>query len=285
MSYFPEDQVLTTYSAAPVGSISEPEVIPYQFDGRNIRIIEIDGEVWFVAADVAVELGHREAYHLTRLLDEDEKAPHIVGTIRGDQEVTLISEAGLYRAIVQRRTTKRMDDKVKARLARFDRWVFHDVLPTIRKTGGYGHPPKPVQIDYSDPQVLLGVLTSLQGQVQEKDAIIVGQGQHIAELAPKAQFHDEVATAINALTFRDAAKTFKTGRNRFTKWLRDLSILMADNKPYQRFLDAGYFRVVGKRRKDPSTGEMVAYTQTLVTGKGLTYLHKKWAADHGGTPA
>lgn len=285
MSYFPEDQVLTNHSAVPVGSISEPEVVPYQFDGRNIRIIEIDGEPWFLASDVADELAYRMASDLTRHLDEDEKDTLPVRTLGGKQQTAVISEAGVYRAIIQRRATKKVDEKVRNRIARFQRWVFHDVLPTIRKTGGYGHPPKPVQIDYSDPQVLLGVLTNLQGQVQEKDAIIVGQGQHIAELAPKAQFHDEVATAINALTFRDAAKTFKTGRNRFTKWLRDLSILMADNKPYQRFLDAGYFRVVGKRRKDPSTGEMVAYTQTLVTGKGLTYLHKKWAADQGGAPA
>lgn len=285
MSYFHEDQGLTTHSVVQAISSSPPEVVPYQFDGRNIRTIEIDGEVWFVAGDVADELAYRDAHQLTRTLDDDEKGTHRVSTLGGEQELSLISEAGVYRATVQRRATKKVDEKVRNRISRFQRWVFHDVLPTIRKTGAYGQPAAPIQVDYGDPAVMLGVLTHLQGQVQEQKHVIEGQTAQIEEMAPKAQFHDDVACAINAFTFRDAAKVIKTGRNRFTAWMREMRILMADNKPYQRFLEAGYFRVVPKRRKDPSTGELIAYTQTLVTGKGLTYLQKRWEGDHGGVQA
>lgn len=98
----------------------------------------------------------------------------------------------------------------------------------------------------------------------------------IADMTPKAEFHDDVASAINAQTFLHVAKALKTGRTRFTRWLRESIYLMADNSPYQQFIDRGYFRVVEKKRKDPSTGEFLTYTQTLVTGKGFTYLQKRW---------
>lgn len=102
----------------------------------------------------------------------------------------------------------------------------------------------------------------------------------IEEMTPKAEFHDEVAQAVNAQTFGDAAKVIGTGRNRLTHWMREKKILMQNNLPYQRFQEEGYLRPIKKKRRDPSTGEILTYTQTLVTGKGLTYLHKKWSEDH-----
>lgn len=106
------------------------------------------------------------------------------------------------------------------------------------------------------------------------------QAAAITEMQPKAEFHDGVASAINAQDFQAVAKVFGTGRNRFMGWLRDRSFLQANNRPYQRYEDAGYFRVIERKRKDPQTGEDITYTKTLVTGKGLTYLHKKWQEDH-----
>lgn len=137
-------------------------------------------------------------------------------------------------------------------------------------------------------------IAAAQAWIEQKQAnntaiaALEATSKALAEIQPKAEFHDDVASAINAQTFMDVAKVFGTGRTRFTQWLRGKSIVMDNNKPYQRYLDDGYFRVVEKRRKDPSSGEMLTYTQTLVTGKGITYLHKKWAADHdqigGGNP-
>ncbi len=102
----------------------------------------------------------------------------------------------------------------------------------------------------------------------------------IAEMAPKADFHDDVATAINAQDFQAVAKVFGTGRTRFMEWLRAAGFLMKNNRPYQRWEDAGYFRVIERKRKDPHTGENITYTKTLITGKGVTYLHKRWADEH-----
>lgn len=92
---------------------------PVQFDGRNVRIVEIDGEVWFVATDIARELGYDHTPHLIRLLDDDEKGVHTMDTLGGIQVATIISEPGLYRAIVQRRANKKHDDALLSRIERF----------------------------------------------------------------------------------------------------------------------------------------------------------------------
>ena len=96
----------------------------------------------------------------------------------------------------------------------------------------------------------------------------------VQEQAPKAQFHDAVAEAINCQSVQEVAKVLGTGSNRLFKFLRDEGLLMRDNLPYQKHLDAGYFRVVEKQYND-GRGESHTYTRTLVTGKGLAYIQKR----------
>lgn len=119
----------------------------------------------------------------------------------------------------------------------------------------------------------------------DQSEIIAKQKEAITELLPKADFYDGVSTAINAQDFQGAAKVLGTGRNRFTKWLRNRRILQDNLRPYQRYEDDGYFRVVEKKRRDPITGESLIYTKTLVTGKGIIYLRTKWLEDHAGGTA
>lgn len=138
------------------------------------------------------------------------------------------------------------------------------------KSGRYASP------SFTIPQTFAEALR-LAAEQSEK---IEKQTAIITEMKPKADFHDGVASAINSQDFQAVAKVFGTGRNRFMGWLRDRSFLQANNRPYQRYEDAGYFRVIERKRKDPQTGEDITYTKTLVTGKGLTYLHKKWQEDH-----
>ena len=144
---------------------------------------------------------------------------------------------------------------------------------SIRKTGSYEVQPAP---EFAIPQTLSEALRLAADQAET----IEQQKSLISDMTPKAEFHDEVALAVNAQTFMDVAKFIGTGRTRFTKWLRVRAIVMDNLRPYQRFIDEGYFRVVEKRRRDPNTGEVLTYVQTLVTGKGVTYLQRKWAEDH-----
>lgn len=248
-----------------------PAITPYVFDGRNIRLIDKDGESWFVAGDVAAELGYEHTPHLLRLLDDDEKGVHNADTLGGTQAISLVSEAGVYRAIVQRRAGKHMDDRLQKRLARFQRWVFHDILPSIRKTGSYSVTEAPAP-QFDVPKSLSAALRLAADQADT----IERQTAVITTLQPKAEFHDAVTEAINAQDVNHIAKVFGTGQNRFFKWMREEGILMHGNVPYQQHVDAGHFRVVEKQYKD-RIGESHTYTQTLVTGKGLSYLQKRWA--------
>lgn len=116
----------------------------------------------------------------------------------------------------------------------------------------------------------LRLAADLADRVEEQKALIVS-------LEPKAEFHDAVASAINCQTVQEAAKVLGTGQNRLFKRLRELGLLMADNQPYQTAIEAGHFRMVEKQYKD-KRGESHTYTQTLVTGKGLSYIQRKGAA-------
>lgn len=100
----------------------------FNFRSTGVRTIVIEGEAWFVASDVAKALDYAEAKDMTRLLDEDEKGRHIVPTPSGEQEMIVINESGMYHAVLKSR---------KPAAKPFRTWVTAEVLPTIRKTGGY----------------------------------------------------------------------------------------------------------------------------------------------------
>ena len=119
----------------------------------------------------------------------------------------------------------------------------------------------------ADPAKLRTVLLAYTEKVMALEA-------KVQEQAPKAQFHDAVAEAINCQSVQEIAKVLGTGPNRLFKFLRDEGLLMRDNLPYQQHLDAGYFRVVEKQYNDVR-GESYTYTRTLVTGKGLAYIQKR----------
>ncbi|APW37125.1 phage antirepressor [Rhodoferax koreense] len=105
-------------------------IIPFNFDGAAIRVIDLDGAPWFVAMEIGAVLAYSDAEAMTRRLDDDEKQNlQIVGF--GSRGVTLINESGLYSAILGSRKPEAM---------KFKKWVTSEVLPTIRKTGSYTAP-------------------------------------------------------------------------------------------------------------------------------------------------
>uniref|UniRef100_UPI00158AF826 BRO-N domain-containing protein n=1 Tax=Burkholderia ambifaria TaxID=152480 RepID=UPI00158AF826 len=118
----------------------------FNYESTPIRTIEQDGEVWFVAADVCKVLDHSNSRMAISRLDEDEKGVSTVDTLGGQQEVTIINESGLYSLILSSR-------KPQARA--FKRWVTHEVLPSIRKTGRYESAAQPSDPDRIDPRTLL----------------------------------------------------------------------------------------------------------------------------------
>lgn len=125
------------------------DLVPFSFEQSTIHALSLP-EPWFVARDVAAALGYRDANKMTRMLRDDEKGTRLVGTLGGPQQVAIINEPGLYRAIFASRAET---------AERFRRWVLHEVLPTLRKTGSYstGHQAPP---PHSQQQPIVIVVTS-----------------------------------------------------------------------------------------------------------------------------
>jgi len=109
---------------------------------------------------------------------------------------------------------------------------------------------------------------------REKTAAL---SHEVQEAAPKVAFHDAVAVAVNAISIADFAKMLGTGQNRLFRALREKGVLANDNKPYQRFVDRQYFRVIERQYADRN-GERHVYARTLVTGKGQAYIQRLLAA-------
>ncbi|PHV11504.1 phage antirepressor KilAC domain-containing protein [Chitinimonas sp. BJB300] len=124
----------------------------------------------------------------------------------------------------------------------------------------------------SDPTRLRTALLAYTDKVVALEA-------KVQEQAPKAAFHDAVVGAINCQSVQEIAKVLGTGPNRLFKFLRDEGLLMRGNLPYQQYIDAGHFRVVEKHYNDPK-GEKHIYARTLVTGKGLAFIQKRFRVQH-----
>lgn len=126
--------------------MTDTQMTPFHYGDETVRThTDADGQVWFVATDIARILGYKDASHALRGLEEDEKGLHIVETPGGEQTLTIVSEAGLYTLLVRARV-----EAAKP----FRRWVTHEVLPSIRKTGSYSLPGASVTPNTEDPALV-----------------------------------------------------------------------------------------------------------------------------------
>lgn len=138
------------------------QVIPFQFDTREVRTMLIDDQPWFVAADVSCALEYRIAGDMTRNLDDDEKGTQIVRTPGGEQEMLVINESGLYSAILRSR---------KAEAKRFKKWVTAEVLPAIRRTGQY-HDSSNKMATLVDALIGMTEVNVLKGLIRDKAKVV-----------------------------------------------------------------------------------------------------------------
>jgi prophage antirepressor-like protein len=228
-----------------------PQVFNYK--NHQVRIFLIDGEPWWVAKDVCDVLELGDTHKVMERLDEDERNTIPVTDSLGRlQETYIVNEAGLYNLILGSRKPEAKD---------FKRWITHEVIPQIRKTGAYA----------LEPRQLLAVA------IIEAQKIIEEQDKKIKELQPKAEFFDAVAGSKDAIDMNRAAKLIyeetRMGRNKLFKLLREKGVLMKDNIPYQEYIDKGYFRTIEQKYTKPD-GTTHIYIKTLVYQKGLDFIRK-----------
>lgn len=247
------------------------QVIPFTYDNTEVRTVIVDDEPWFVAADIAVLLGYRMASDMTRRLDYDEKGTRSVRTPGGSQDLTIISESGLYSAILRSRVEG---------ARKFKRWVTHEVLPSIRKRGGY-LTPEATEAALTDPDFIIRLATELKN---ERDARRQLQAQAEAD-APKILFANSVATSKTSILVGELAKILKgngvdIGQNRLFGWLRENKFLISKkgdlwNSPTQYSMELGLFEVKETTNQQPD-GTVRINRTTKVTGKGQQYFINKF---------
>ena len=241
----------------------------------TIRTTTIDGEPWFVASDIAKALGYADATHMTRRLDEDEKGLHSVETLGGKQQMNIISEAGLYNAI--------LGSKVEGAKA-FKRWVTHEVLPSIRKTGSYSIPETDDDLLARALIVAQDRVRAIEGRATELEMENEEQREMIEVMRPKALFADAVAVSDTDIPVGDLAKIlkrngFNVGRNRLFETLRKDGFLMnqdsSRNMPTQRATD---MKLLVLREDVLMTAKGTSYIRrmTMVTPYGQIYFVKRY---------
>lgn len=248
------------------------EIVPQAFSSEEFGTIRAmrgnGGEPWFVASDVAKILGYRDAAQLVRLLDDDEKGTQILSTRGGEQKMTIINESGFYRSIMQRRSSWVKDEKKREFVIAFQRWVTHEVLPAIRREGGY----MVARQDETPEQLLARALKLADATLRERDA-------RIAELEPKALFADAVAASDGTCLVGELAKMLRqngveVGQNRLFEVLRNDGFLGKSgsnrNVPTQRAMEMGLFRIK-ETAITHSDGHVTINRTPKVTGKGQRY--------------
>lgn len=217
----------------------ETGITPFAYGDQQVRVIAgADGEPWFVAADIAQVLGYRDAANATRGLMEDEKGTQIVSTLKGDQKATIVSEAGLYSLILRSRV---------AGAQAFKRWVTHDVLPSIRKRGGY-LTPAAAEKALTDPDFIIRLATSLKEERARRQA---SEAQIEAD-APHTRFGRTISGTDGDLLVKQVADLITQGGYPISqvtlfKWLRNHGWLCANkgslwNAPTKWALEQGYVR-------------------------------------------
>lgn len=216
----------------------------------TVRTVLVDNNLWFVAADVCKILGHTNPTVAMDSLEPFEKAKLNLGLKGGKTNV--ISESGFYTLVLRSR---------KPIAKPFRLWVTSEVIPQIRKTGGY----IPVTLQDDDLTIMARAHQILERTIAQKDQII-------AELQPKADTYDMIMDTDGTFSMNQVAKQVGMGEYHLFAYLRGKKVLFyegTDNVPYERFRKNGCFKVV-----DTISPDGKSHSTTRVTQKGLDYICK-----------
>ena len=239
------------------GPSSELQRFAFPATGQQVRTVLIDGQPWFVAADVCTALDISNSRQAVSYLDDDEKGVTTNDTPGGVQQMQIINEAGLYSLILRSR---------KSEAKAFKRWVTHDVLPAIRRTGSYS-----VQPQHVIPTSYAEALELAAKQARDLEA----KEARIAALEPGAARADRLAQTEGLALVGTVAKRFGLQERKLREFLYAQGLLIRDgsrrNEPMARYVQAGYFdvevHIVGEPARSVST--------TKVTPKGEAYIWRR----------
>ena len=234
----------------------------------EIRTVTVNDEVWFVAKDVCEALKHTNTTVAMQMLEEDERTKLSLGRAG---ETNCINESGLYTLIIKSNLPK---------AKKFRKWVTSEVIPSIRKNGGY----IAGQETLSDEELMAKALLVANNKIAERDKIIEQKQARIEQMKPKEIFADAVATSHTSILVGDLAKLicqngYQIGQKRLFDWLRENNFLIkcgsSRNMPQQRFVEQGLFEIKESNLVNPDGSVRITKT-TKVTGKGQVYFVNKF---------
>jgi anti-repressor protein len=236
----------------------------------KVRTITENGEPLFIAADVCKALDIKNFTQAVSRLDTDERSMLNIGR---QGKTNVVNEYGLYNLVLASR---------KPEAKAFKRWITHEVIPAIRKHGGYLTPAKTEEL-LSDPDLIIQLATNLKEERAARSKV----EQQLAVAKPKVLFADAVAASDSTILIGDLAKIIKqnghaVGQQRMFKWMRENGYLIkrmgADyNSPTQKAMELGLFKIK-ETAITHSDGHVTVSKTVKVTGKGQQYFIAKFEA-------
>lgn len=251
------------------------EIQQFDFRGASLRTLtDEEGEPWFVLKDCMSILDLGNPTETVKMFDDDEfSTTEVIDSIGRRQQAYIISEPGLYRLVMRSR---------KPEAKEFQRWVTHDVLPQIRRTGGY----IPTSESDSDEDIMARAVLVARKTIERKNQQIASQQSRIVELEPKARFADAVAASDGTCLVGELAKMLRQngmdiGQNRLFRLLQADGYLGKSgsnrNVPTQRAMDLGLFRIK-ETTVTHADGHTTVSRTPKVTGKGQRYfIDRYWS--------
>lgn len=243
----------------------------------QVRTVTIDGEPWLVAKDVADALGYSNSRDaLARHVDDEDKTSVVIPDTGSNykSKATLINESGLYSLVLSSKlpTAKK-----------FKHWITSEVLPAIRRTGGYIANAETM----TDAEIMSKALLIAKQTIENREQRIHSLEAETERMKPKEIFADAVSASNSSILIGDLAKILhgngiKIGRGRLFAWMREHGFLIKQkgtsyNMPTQRAMELGLFRVKEGSYVDGKGNNIITKT-TKVTGKGQQYFINKFLA-------
>lgn len=242
----------------------------------SVRTVEIEGKVYFVAKDVASALEYAIPHKAVQT--------HCKGVLKwniptssGNQDMLVIPEGDIYRLVIKSKLPT---------AEKFERWIFDEVIPSIRKHGAY-MTRDTLEKALSSPDFLIKLATKLKDEQEQNKALKADNER----MKPKEVFADAVATSKSSILIGELAKILRqngidTGEKRLFRWMRQEGFLIRRkgrdyNMPTQRGMELELFEIKERTINNPDGSIRITKT-VLVTGKGQQYFINKFLQKHGG---
>lgn len=251
------------------------EITPFRYNDHPVRVVAIDGEPWFVLADLCKVLDLSSVGRVASRLDEGVRQTHTLETAGGRQAMSIVSEAGMYEVVLR-------SDKPEA--VTFRRWITSEVLPSIRRTGSYGTPA------LTGPELMAAALLEADRTMKALTATVETQRAVLAVVEPKARAFDRWLSTNDDYSVDLVAKALcalgaKTGRNRLLDYMGTprekggLGMIFRQGKywhAYQSQVDNDRLRMKLGSHPNERTGETDSHATVRIRAKGAAYLATKF---------